>query len=107
MTYHDLYVADVDDPNLKQDGGNWSGNCPGGLEGGLIYCKDDIAAFNKVLGMIGTTIPGEQTDWGCWVGKVSKDELRTILNEVGAWMNHGFLETLDDDKTYLLVARET
>ena len=56
MTYYDLYVADVDDPYLKRDGGDWSGNCPGGLEGGLIYCKNDIDAFNRVLEMIGDTI---------------------------------------------------
>ena len=107
MTYYDLYVADIDDPYLKQGDANWSGNCPGGLKGGLIYCKNDIDAFNRVLGMIGDTIPGEQTDWGCWVGKVTKAELRSILKEIGASMRHGFLENLEDDKTYLLVARES
>jgi hypothetical protein len=117
------YIGWLDDPNFKFEGGDWSGNIPrrrfpregtarwGGFE-----------SFNKVASRIERHVyVGDQTDWGAFVAKVSKQQLKDFVAELfddgpdkplpkhladDLREANDFIEALDPNKEYALVACE-
>ena len=51
-------------------------------------------------------MPGKQTDWGCWVGIVTKAEALEIFKDTRDEAMIAFLKTLVEDQSYAVVARE-
>jgi hypothetical protein len=124
MSFHDVYIGDLDDPNFRWQGGNWEGNCPRALSpffppgtpsgpGNPFWAL--IEKLNK------KQFEGKQSDWGAWVAKVNKEQIETFIDEVyGTYeqpepLAHlrkrfnelkAFVATLDHAKTYALVATE-
>ena len=49
-----------------------------------------------------------QTDWGCWVVKMQKEEILDHVLQWGSFVDHKWLgEFLEYETDYLLVAYET
>ncbi len=101
MTSYDLYIGDLDDPNFSWEGGNWNGNSPRGATG--IHVGVDLSTFHKFTNMI-DALQGKQTDWGCWVARLKKEEIEGVLSDLG--VTGLGVETLEDGKMYGLVALE-
>jgi len=101
MTSYDLFIGDLDDPNFSWEGGNWNGNSPRGATG--VHVGVDLSTFHKFTSMI-DALQGKQTDWGCWVARLKKEEVEGVLSDLG--VTGLGVETLEDGKMYGLVALE-
>lgn len=120
MTFRDAYIGDLDAPGFRWEGGNWSGNSPTALGPLFPPMGGNQSAFDKVRELVAAgDLPGKQTDWGCWVVKVSKAQLRELITQwyagANAPMEHlrfrlrelqDFVEQLDDSALYGLCADE-
>jgi len=122
MTTYEAYIGDLD---------NWYHNGPlvgGKTPGDLCWLPDRSPGtvrqpFFWITELIANgKLPGEQTDWGCWVAIASRDELLRLLDE---WYGDGpilhseldrrrndpdvrqVVSELDPKKKYGLVAYET
>ena len=96
MTFFDVYIGDLDDPDFHWDGGNWNGNSPRGVSP-LLPNTEREEPFRRVQGLIHTgTLVGKQTDWGCWVAIASREVLSQLIHE---WYGDGeiYLSDLDDN----------
>ncbi len=96
MTFFDVYIGDLDDPDFKWDGGDWNGNMPRSVVG-LFPKLSREEPFRQVQDLIDTgALVGKQTDWGCWVAIASREVLLQIIND---WYG--------DEQIYLLFEMDT
>ena len=96
MTFFDVYIGDLADPDFKWDGGDWNGNSPKSVVGLLPNISRE-EPFRQVQNLIHTgSLVGKQTDWGCWVGVASREALLQIINN---WYG--------DEPIYLAYERDT
>jgi hypothetical protein len=123
MALYDVWIGDLDDPNLNWDGGNWNlGNVP--LRLGPLFPYPP--PFSHLIDAIrGGTLAGRQTDWAGWVAKCNKDEIKEFIAASYAgdpnYETRGspfgylydqmhellsFVESLNGDRCYALVAAE-
>lgn len=124
MTIHNVYISDLDDPKFNWDGGDWNGNVPRPLSPSFPPAGATFNLFCHVMNAIQRgELPGKQTDFGGWVARVRKPRLVRLLHDwygpEGAaadprwrpFAEHlqalrAFLDTLDTEKEYALVAWE-
>ena len=75
------------------------------------YFPDRITPYlesNRLYGMIMDHKDVVQTDWGCWVVKMQKEEILSYVIQGGSVVDHKWLvEFLEYETDYLLVAFET
>lgn len=103
MTSFDLYIGDLDDPKFHWDGGDWNGNSPRGATD--VHVNVNRFTFGEFTNMIDAgELPGKKTDWGCWVARLTREEIEAVLNGLG--MTGLGVEKLEDEKMYGLVALE-
>ncbi|MGD9417373.1 MAG: hypothetical protein Q7R22_000410 [Verrucomicrobiota bacterium JB025] len=109
MAYYHLYVGDASDTKFHWDGGDYSGNIPevilnlGGT--GLPGC---IAARNLLES---PKYGGRVLDWGSSGARLTKARIIEFLNEFEGPLLAGNptlarIQTLEDDREYILVACE-
>lgn len=116
----DVYIGDLDDPDFSWDDGDWNGNCP--KRKSPFFPPQ--APFSNLIDMIKQgRFEGKQVDWGGWVAKVKKEQILKFIEEYypDDWYNRNFylphildqmkelkrfVEKLDPDKQYALVASE-
>ena len=109
MTYYDVYVARADDPaytrELDAQRDRNETNCPDALSP-VIYDRD---CFHRIRAMAGSSeVLGMQSDWGCWVAIVNGKQAREFFKGVSIPDDMAeFVESLQDDILYALVALET
>ena len=99
--------------------GDWNGNSPAQLSPDLPTLKRYGEPFFTVKEMIesGRWPEWKQTDWGCWVAKVTATEIRALALELydGVEVDRperlsefrDFVQTLEEGQTYTLAAMET
>ena len=130
MSFRDVYVGDLEDPNFDLENGNWSGNFPEQLSPLFPAMGGDSNTWGVYSNVYALSksgeLPAAQTDWGCWVVIVTRDQLLKYLDE---WYGDGpihppdwtidegetredneirlFVRNLDPKKNYALVALET
>ncbi len=103
MTSFDLYIGDLDDPKFHWKGGDWNGNSPRGATD--VHVSVDRFTFGKFTKKIGSGgLPGKQTDWGCWVARLKREEIEAVLSDLG--VTGLSVEMLEEGKMYGLVALE-
>lgn len=124
-----MYIGDLDDPSFSWDGGNWNGNVPRGISPEF---PPTVGHYNQLFHdwVRSTNVESKQTDFGGWVAIVSKHQIRAFIdfcyqkdpsNTDPERMLDGegrgylvdrlndlrdFVESLDDDRQYALVAAE-
>ena len=98
MTSFDLYIGDLDDPNFHWEGGGWNGNSPRGATD--VHVGVDRFTFGKFTNKINC----KQTDWGCWVARLRREEIEAVLSDLG--VTGLSVEMLEDGKMYGLAALE-
>ena len=107
MTYYDVYIARADDPAYTNEHGRDRnvGNFPEALSP-VIY---DRECFHRICSMAGHgEVLGMQADWGCWVAVVNGKQAREFFKGVSIPDDMAeFLESVQGDKLYALVALET
>lgn len=129
MTICTVYVGDLESPGFKWEGGDWEGNVPYALSKEFPstrrHYNGEYRDWVKEKG-----IECCQTDFGGWVARVTKEEIEDYLHYCYAddphyadpkkaitWQRTDclrgelgeilvFVETLDEKKTYALVATE-
>lgn len=117
MTDCCVYIGDLGDPKFKWEGGDWSGNVPRWLSSEFPPMSGHYnEAFHRWVKSNGVTC--EQTDFGGWVAKVKKAQLRDFIavtyrgSEELPWVKNclpdllEFVATLDEGREYGLVATE-
>jgi len=120
MTWYDVYIGYNDD-SFSWENGNWNGNTP--KNGSPRFPTP--TPFNKLIDKIQDgTYQGKQLDWGAWGAKVSKAQIVDFIidNYHDSWHRlclnssnnisdlkkvYDFVQKLDEDETYVLVAIET
>ena len=122
MTYRDVYIGLLEDPKFSWEDGNWDGNTPSATSP---LFPPAMGAFNELIDRIESgAYEGKQTDWGAWVAKVSKQQILGFIEDCYGqdryytdpkYMPHLYdkmqellrrIESLDEHKTYALVASE-
>lgn len=121
VTYYDVYIGNLEDDSgaFSFEGGDWSGNSPPVI----VPLFPPATGYGEPFFTLKERIhsrryEGRQTDWGCWVAKVFKSEIRDFIHEVyrippesaaPRYLKEllAIVETLDDTKVYGLVARES
>ena len=107
MTFYDVYIASADDPaytnELERDPN--VGNSPEPISP-VVYDRD---CFHRIRAMAGSSeVLGMQSDWGCWVAIVNGKQARGFFKGVSIPDDMAeFVESLQDDILYALVALET
>ena len=75
------------------------------------YYPDQITPYLECNGLYGVIMNHEdvvQTDWGCWVVKMQKEDILDHVIQWGSIVDHKWLvEFLEYETDYLLVALET
>ncbi len=108
MTYWDVWISDPDDPDFTWEQGEGEfDHSPEKLKGcPAIYHR---AMWFTIMERIKDgTYQGKQLDWGSWVAKVNKKQIRELCEEVGSVDKEfiSFIESLKDDRVYALVIEE-
>jgi hypothetical protein len=117
MTICQVYIGDLEDPKFHWEGGDWNGNAPRALSS---YFPPISGHYNeKYRGWIHSQrLKARQTDFGAWVARVSKAKIVEFIaaayagDEDKPWVQEElnalklFVEELDDEKEYGLVALE-
>lgn len=126
MSYLDVYIGNLDDPEFNWEGGNWEGNIPRRISPFFPHkwTPSGYSPFSEVVERIRAGIyNGKQTDWGGWVARVTKKQIMELLDELypPEWYRaqehfpwilqqmeelKRFVESLDPSKEYALVAAE-
>ena len=73
-------MGDLNDPEFQWSGGDWNGNQPKAI---LPDFPPTRGAYNSVFHEWVEATPGlecKQTDYGCWVAKVSNAQLADYLS---------------------------
>ena len=74
------------------------------------YFPDRITPYLEINGLYGMIMAHKdvvQTDWGCWVVKMQKEEILSYVILYGSHVDHKWLhEILEYGTDYLLVAYE-
>ncbi len=116
MTICEVYVGDLEDPNFNWTDGNWNGNIPARLSPIFPPLPGNYnQSYNHWVNKAG--VQSRQTDFGGHVAKVTRSQIldfiaqsyrsnysleaRERINDLA-----NFINTLDDDKLYALVATE-
>lgn len=120
MSYYDVYVGDLSDPEFKWEKVHPGQNIPRHISSNFPHW----APFHEVLAKIDSgEWAGKWTDWGAAVARVTGREIKKFVAEYYKdyeKQNEGFphlikqweklkktIEPLEDDKEYGLVAAET
>ena len=122
MSFLDVYIGDLSDPSFHWDGGNWNGNVPTRLSP---FFPDGHRVRRAMLDRIDSgSYEGKQTDWGGYVAKVTKKQIKDLIKEqygdddchkdptpmphmVQALQElRDFVDSLDEQKLHALVATE-
>jgi hypothetical protein len=117
MSFYDVFVGSLEDPDFRWEGGNWDGNIPHALTPDFPCGR---RGFDEVLHRIEAGIyVGKQVDWGAWVAKVDKQQVKALLDDlyvtspppVPHLVDHlakvrEAVERLESDRKYALVAYE-
>jgi len=124
MSSYDVYIGSLGrEKPLGQvfdwDDGDWNNNAPAYLSPGFPSLRSYGEPFFTVKEAIESDRwPGwKQTDWGTWAAKVTAVEIRAVVGELYDGVEielpkkltklRDFIDTLEEDKLYALVAMET
>ena len=115
MTICSVYVGDLGNPNFKWDGGDWNGNVPSAISPEFPppprHYNGDYHAWVKRSG-----VECKQTDFDGYVARVKKAQILDFVSSTYArskdlpWVKPylpellEFIDALDDDAIYALVA---
>jgi len=116
MTICEVYVGDLDDLKFKWKGGNWNGNIPTRLS--PIFPplpRNYNSTFETWVSSTG--VAPRQTDFGGQVAQVTRSHIIDFIDQsyrserspqAQARINHlsNFVNTLEEDQLYALVATE-
>jgi hypothetical protein len=122
MSFLDVYIGDLSDPSFHWDGGDWNGNVPTRLS--PFFPGGDRIRRVMLERIESKAYEGKQTDWGGYVAKVTKQQIKDLIEE--QYRDHGwykdpspmphmlqalqelrrFVDALDDRKQHALVATE-
>lgn len=109
MSYYNLYVGDASDPKFHWDGGDFSGNIPNIiLDLGSIGLSGCVAARNLIET---AKYGGRVLDWGSSGARLTKARIIEFLCDFEGPLLTGNatlarIQTLDDDRKYILFACE-
>lgn len=114
MTFYDAYIGSLEDPKFSWSGGDWQGDIPEPI--GPLFPPTQRSrgyssnAFGEILARINEgAFEGKQVDWGAWVAKADKEQLRSFVDDLYPARQtkalRRFIDGLDDDK-YAFVASE-
>jgi hypothetical protein len=122
MSFLDVYIGDLSDPSFRWDGGNWNGNVPTRLS--PFFPGGDRIRRVMLERIDSKAYEGKQTDWGGYVAKVTKQQIKDLIQEQYGdhdWykdpspMPHmlqalqklrDFVDSLEERKLHALVATE-
>ena len=115
MTFHDVYIGWADDPEFSLEGGDSQGNVP--YRQSPFFPSGGDPFWKLVRGIDAGTYRGRQVDWGGWASPMTVSELRTFIAECypprptkdqdpRVTEVIRFVEALDPEKEYILVAAE-
>jgi hypothetical protein len=109
----EVFIGNLNDPDFKWEGGNWSGNCPSRISP---FFPNPLKFFDTIVSQIdNNTIYGKQTDWGSWVAPLYPSEIMDIINNYyerkpenakQARAIKRYINSLDSQLKYALVACE-
>lgn len=116
MTICEVYVGDLGDPNFNWTGGNWNGNTPARLSPTFPPLPGN---FNRsyTTWVAKTGVVSRQTDFGGHVAQVTRPQIidfiaQSYRSERSAEAKdrindlNTFVNTLEEDQLYALVATE-
>lgn len=116
MTWYNVYIGSLEDPDFHREGGDPNGNIPNRLTPEF---PDLWRDFFEVVQRIETRIyEGKQVDFDGWVAKVNKQQIQDFLDdrcaaapdrsspETTAELRNA-IDALEPDKLYALVAAAT
>lgn len=116
VSFFDVWLSeDGADPGFVWDPahGDRSGNCPKPQSPLFPWAR--TAVFWPLVRKIESgELSGRQCDWGCWVARVTKEQVSAFVGEVYADVVpddairelRAHIDGLDPERTYLLVAAE-
>lgn len=126
MTACDVYIGDLDDPEFHWDGGDWDGNIPKPLTDAFPPVGGHYnECFHRWVDKSG--VESRKTDFGGWVNRVTPQQISDYIEDCygvdsmyagteskQAWKHltdrlekiRAFVNSLDDDELYALVATE-
>jgi hypothetical protein len=112
MTWHMVYVGNLDDPDFHWEGGDYNGNIPKALTPGFPNPWKDL--YEVVRRIEAGVFIGKQVDFAAWVAKVDKQQILAFLDERCAaeppWdleklqQLRAAIDALEPNKLYALVA---
>ena len=109
MTMKNAWIGNIDSPNFDFYGGQYSGNIPK-RESPLLPSAYKLMETIWEMERNGE-YEARQLDWGAWGAKMSKRELSDFVDSFygvdEAKDVRRFVQGLEHDKTYVLVALET
>jgi hypothetical protein len=122
MSFLDVYIGNLSDPLFHWDSGDWNGNVPTRLS--PFFPEGDRVQSTVLRRIEDGTYVGKQTDWGGHVAKITKRQIKDLIEEQysdRAWykdpspMPHmlqalqelrSFVDSLDERKLHALIATE-
>jgi aspartate carbamoyltransferase regulatory subunit len=108
----EVYIGDLNDPDFKWEGGDWSGNAPSRISE---FFPSPSKLFDSIIIQINNNqINGKQVDWGCWVAPLYPNEILVIIENYEmdrktanqARSIKRFVTNLNSNQKYALVACE-
>ena len=130
MTYFDMWIGDLDDPDFKWHDGNYDGNLPKRKSPMFPPARDDYFFRDFFRWVELRRNDYKQTDWDGWVAKVTKEDILNFIdhryktdprytdpqqvlyrNGKAVFVEQlndliEYVSSLDDEKLYALVAAE-
>ena len=127
VSYLDVYIGRLDDPDFRWDGGDWNGNVPKRLSPFFPpSCGPGLGAFSAFMRRFEDgRFVGKQTDWAGWVVRASRATIEMFIAELYAgdpwysadsqmphlakWLSElrAYVSTIEDDGQFAIVATET
>jgi len=105
----EAYIGNFDDPNYDFYGGDYNGNIPHRQSPFFPYPHGIFDALSKTKSIADYEV--RQLDWGAIGAKMSKQQLEIFIDSFADEKSfkdiRQFIQGLDADKTYVLVAFET
>ena len=110
MTYYDVYIGDLSDPDFKWEDGDPHGNVPKRISPFFPGSSIGAGPFWRLIRLIDNgALQGKQTDWGGWTAAATKEQIEQFVAEHCPSISdelRQFIAGLDPSGTYALVAAE-
>lgn len=113
MSYADVYIGSLEDKTFDWDDSSGDGLCP--VKRSSFFPGRSLV-WGYVVDKIIQDYQGKQHDWGSWIGKATKQQIKELIQNMYSsdwyiWLDNllglkKFVEKLDPKKQYALVASE-